>query len=97
MHPKQKRLMLQYKNDKQIYFDIDTTINTLHLITIEETLHITIFSVRVIVNFIRSTFKEIVSRDAMALFSAIDIPVAINTNHEIEISTYICTAQRVPK
>ena len=53
--------------------------------------------VRVTLNFIETNFVVIASSLSETLLSAMDINIAINTNREIEISTYTCTAQHVPK
>ena len=45
----------------------------------------------------RTNFRAIVSSHSESLLSAMDIIIAINTNHEIEISTYICTTQHLRK
>ena len=46
-------------------------------------------------NFIETNFLVIASSLSETLLSAMDITIAINTNREIKISTYTCTAQRV--
>ena len=48
-------------------------------------------------NFIETNFLVIASSLSETLLSAMDINIAFNTNREIEISTYTCTAQHVPK
>ena len=48
--------------------------------------------VRVTVNFIGTNFLVIASSLSETLLSPMDITMAINTNCDIEISTYTCTA-----
>ena len=60
----------------------------------EQTLYV---RVRVTVNFIRRTFKETVAFCAMTLYFAMYITMAIDSNCDIELSTYTCTAEHVPK